>query len=64
MAPMKTLFEALRAALGKLPFIAEDLGYITPEVHDLRKNLGMPGMKILQFGFGNRGAHVYLATSL
>ncbi|MGC2110995.1 MAG: 4-alpha-glucanotransferase [Candidatus Korobacteraceae bacterium] len=58
--PNETLFEALRAALGKLPFIAEDLGYITPEVHDLRKNLGMPGMKILQFGFGNRGAHVYL----
>jgi 4-alpha-glucanotransferase len=58
--PNETLFGALREALGKLPFIAEDLGYITDEVHDLRKNLGVPGMKILQFGFGNPGAHIYL----
>jgi 4-alpha-glucanotransferase len=58
--PNKDLFEALRGALGKLPFIAEDLGYITREVHELRKALNFPGMKILQFGFGNKGAHVYL----
>ena len=58
--PNYDLFKALRSALGKLPFIAEDLGYITPEVHHLRKNLQIPGMKILQFGFGNRGAHAYL----
>jgi len=58
--PNENLFRALRTALGKLPFIAEDLGYITPEVHHLRKNLDIPGMKILQFGFGNKGAHVYL----
>jgi 4-alpha-glucanotransferase len=58
--PNDTFFHALRQSLGKLPFIAEDLGYITPEVHELRKRLGIPGMKILQFGFGNRGAHVYL----
>ena len=38
--PNDDLFEALRSALGKLPFIAEDLGYITPEVHDLRKEPG------------------------
>jgi 4-alpha-glucanotransferase len=58
--PNANLFEALRNSLGKLPFIAEDLGYITPEVHDLRKALNIPGMKILQFGFGNKGAHIYL----
>jgi 4-alpha-glucanotransferase len=58
--PNENLFRALRTALGKLPFIAEDLGYITPEVHKLRKNLDIPGMKILQFGFGNKGAHTYL----
>jgi 4-alpha-glucanotransferase len=58
--PNASLFQALRGALGKLPFIAEDLGYITREVHDLRKALDIPGMKILQFGFGNQGAHVYL----
>ncbi len=55
-----SLFKALRSALGKLPFIAEDLGYITPEVHHLRRRLEIPGMKILQFGFGNPGAHAYL----
>lgn len=58
--PNESFFQAMRTALGKLPFIAEDLGYITPEVHHLRKILEIPGMKILQFGFGNKGAHVYL----
>jgi len=58
--PNASLFQALKASLGRLPFIAEDLGYITREVHILRKGLEIPGMKILQFGFGNKGAHVYL----
>ena len=58
--PNDSLFKALRSALGKLPFIAEDLGYITREVHDLRKSMDIPGMKVLQFGFGDRGAHIYL----
>jgi 4-alpha-glucanotransferase len=58
--PNEDLFKALRNALGKLPFIAEDLGYITPEVHALRKKLEIPGMKVMQFGFGNKGAHIYL----
>ena len=54
------LFRALQAALGPLPLVAEDLGLITPEVDDLRKQLGAPGMKVMQFGFGNRGAHNHL----
>jgi 4-alpha-glucanotransferase len=54
------LFHALQAALGSLPLVAEDLGLITPEVDALRKQLGAPGMKVLQFGFGNRGAHNHL----
>jgi len=58
--PNVDLFNALRSALGDLPLIAEDLGYITPEVTELRKKLNFPGMRILQFGFGNRGAHKYL----
>jgi 4-alpha-glucanotransferase len=58
--PNAALFQALRIGLGKLPFIAEDLGYITRAVDDLRKALNIPGMKILQFGFGNKGAHIYL----
>jgi 4-alpha-glucanotransferase len=58
--PNDDLFLALRSALGKLPFIAEDLGLITPDVTELRDRLGIPGMKVLQFGFGDKGAHIYL----
>jgi 4-alpha-glucanotransferase len=58
--PCDGLFHALRASLGDLPFIAEDLGMITEEVHALRERLGVPGMKVLQFGFGDPGAHIYL----
>ncbi|HJX85692.1 MAG TPA: 4-alpha-glucanotransferase [Candidatus Angelobacter sp.] len=58
--PQDDFFRALRARLGDLPFIAEDLGMITPEVHALRERLGIPGMKVLQFGFGDPGAHIYL----
>ena len=58
--PNMDLFRALKNELGTLPFIAEDLGYITPEVHELRKKLKIPGMKVMQFGFGDKGAHIYL----
>jgi 4-alpha-glucanotransferase len=50
--PGKSLFDAVRNALGNLPLIAEDLGFITPEVIELRKTIGIPGMKVLQFAFG------------
>jgi 4-alpha-glucanotransferase len=49
--PGDRLFRALENSLGKLPFIAEDLGYITPEVHQLRDRWGFPGMRVLQFAF-------------
>jgi 4-alpha-glucanotransferase len=42
----------LRRELGGLPFIAEDLGLITPKVRALREKLGLPGMRVLQFAFG------------
>jgi 4-alpha-glucanotransferase len=58
--PRDDLFIKLREALGGLPFFAEDLGYITPEVHALRERLQIPGMAVLQFGFGDEGAHIYL----
>ncbi len=45
------LFERLREVLGELPLVAEDLGLITSEVRDLKSHLGLPGMKVLQFGF-------------
>jgi 4-alpha-glucanotransferase len=58
--PRDDLFSKVREALGGLPFFAEDLGYITPEVHALRERLQIPGMAVLQFGFGDEGAHMYL----
>lgn len=42
---------ALKSALGDLPIIAEDLGEITPDVIELRDSFGLPGMRVLQFGF-------------
>ena len=59
-APGLDLFRALESALGPLPLVAEDLGLITPEVDALRHELGMPGMKVLQFGFADKGAHTHL----
>jgi 4-alpha-glucanotransferase len=49
--PGRALFDAVNAALGELPLIAEDLGTITPAVERLRDDLGLPGMVILQFAF-------------
>jgi len=45
-------FRALHAALGELPLIAENLGAVTPAVERLRRKLGAPGLRILQFAFG------------
>jgi 4-alpha-glucanotransferase len=50
--PGRALFRALEAQLGAdLPFIAEDLGVITEPVSRLRRELGLPGMVVLQFAF-------------
>ncbi len=51
--PGIVLFNALKAVLGGVQMIAEDLGVITPEVDTLRDQLGFPGMRILQMAFGN-----------
>jgi len=53
--PGLPLFEAAEAELGDLPIIAEDLGFMTGEVQELRQRLGFPGMKILQFAFVPEG---------
>jgi 4-alpha-glucanotransferase len=58
--PGPALFEALRSALGGLPFIAEDLGIVTPEVEALRDGFGLPGMRILQFAFGGATENRFL----
>ncbi|MFX1569177.1 MAG: 4-alpha-glucanotransferase [Promethearchaeota archaeon] len=51
--PCMDLFSVLRDELGDLPIIAEDLGLITPEVEDLLLQTGFPGMRVLQFAFGD-----------
>ena len=58
--PGMDLFNAIRARLGDVPIIAEDLGLITPGVAKLLKDSGYPGMKVLQFAFDDRGESVYL----
>ncbi len=59
-APGAALFKRLREEFHGLPFVAEDLGMITQEVDSLRADFDLPGMRVLQFGFSNRGAHNYL----
>ena len=49
--PDYKLFAAVKEALGDLNIIAEDLGFMTDEVIELRERTGFPGMKILQFAF-------------
>jgi 4-alpha-glucanotransferase len=57
--PGLALFEAMGIAPERL--IAEDLGIITPEVEALREGLGAPGMKVLQFAFGDEAMqHAFL----
>ncbi len=51
--PGAAFFESVRRQLGGMPFIAEDLGVITPEVEELRDRFGLPGMKVLQFAFSD-----------
>ncbi len=59
-APGLELFRTLEATLGPLPLVAEDLGMITRAVDRLRIELGMPGMRVIQFGFSDKGAHIHL----
>lgn len=59
--PGHALFDAVKKELGNdLPIFAEDLGVITPDVERLRDELGFPGMKVLQFGFGDMDDHNYI----
>ena len=56
-------FNSIKAALGDLPIIAEDLGNLTNEVVELRNETGFPGMKILQFAFDSDEENDYLTHS-
>jgi 4-alpha-glucanotransferase len=59
--PGRKLFATLREKLGgDLPIIAENLGLITPDVEQLRREFGFPGMRILQFGFSGDADNKFL----
>ncbi len=65
MAPGQALFSAIQSKLQTdaavpLPIIAEDLGVITPDVETLRDTFAFPGMRILQFGFGDTPDNAFL----
>ncbi|MGB7250917.1 MAG: 4-alpha-glucanotransferase, partial [Phormidesmis sp.] len=59
-APGESFFETIEAKLGRLPFLAEDLGLIDEAVENLRDRFEFPGMKILQFAFGGDHTNPYL----
>ncbi|MGC9358271.1 MAG: 4-alpha-glucanotransferase [Anaerolineae bacterium] len=58
--PSEDFFSALKNALGELPIIAEDLGFMTEEVRQLRRQFKFPGMNILQFAFSTDARNDYL----
>jgi 4-alpha-glucanotransferase len=61
--PGAKFFSAVLSALGALPFIAEDLGLITPEVVALRDRFCLSGMRVLQFAFDGRQDNPHLPTN-
>ncbi len=58
--PGEDFFRRAEEALGELPIVVEDLGVITKRVRALRDALGFPGMKVLQFAFGDDARNPYL----
>ena len=58
--PGRELLTMLRQERPALPVVAEDLGVITPDVDALRRDFGLPGMRVLQFGFDGSGRNPHL----
>ncbi len=58
--PGAEFFSAVQKELGALPFIAEDLGFITPDVYALRDQFHVPGTRVLQFAFDGSPDNPYL----
>ncbi|MEA2597006.1 MAG: 4-alpha-glucanotransferase [Thermomicrobiales bacterium] len=58
--PGRKVFDAIVNAIGQVPIIVEDLGLITDDVDQLRNDLGLPGMKVLQFAFDDDPENEYL----
>ncbi|MBV8436476.1 MAG: 4-alpha-glucanotransferase [Silvibacterium sp.] len=61
--PGASFFQAAQNELGRLPFIAEDLGVITADVQALRDQFRVPGTRILQFAFDGHPDNPYLPNN-
>lgn len=64
IAPGAELLRVLEGDLQALPLVAEDLGVITPDVTELRERFGLPGMRVLQFGFDGNAGNPHLPHNL
>lgn len=62
--PGNALFAELERRFGKLPIIAEDLGFMTEGVKKLLKKTGFPGMKVLEFAFDPDDESEYLPYNI
>ena len=66
--PSMKLFSAIKAGLGDVKLVAEDLGFLTDEVKAMLKAAGYPGMNVLEFGFGGEDSsylpHNYVKNSV
>ncbi len=60
IGPAVSIIQTLKGWFPDIQIIAEDLGYLTPDVLELLKYSGYPGMKVLQFAFGSDGSNAYL----
>jgi 4-alpha-glucanotransferase len=58
--PDADFFRVVQRELSTLPFIAEDLGMVTPDVYDLRDQFHLPGIRVLQFAFDGHSDNPYL----
>lgn len=58
--PRIKFFEMMEKAVGKFEIVAEDLGTLTPDVTELMKQTGYPGMKVLEFAFDSGEENDYL----
>jgi len=61
--PGAAFFAEIKKTYGDLPIIAEDLGFLTDSVRNMLKEVGFPGMKVLQFAFDSRESSGYLPLS-
>ena len=61
--PGQDFFAVAEKEFGGLPFIAEDLGLITPDVEALRDQFQLPGMRVLQFAFDGRSDNPHLPNN-